>query len=156
MIITIENNIKEAIQEIFKEDKFTSASGIDYLKYFNGFIPKKKIEDEKEDFPLILIRFNTDKYALNQGIVNTELEFYILIGTYGEENFSQAYHEAIEIYERIKTKIVETGRLGDYFMHRDTIQGLLNPEQADPYIWFQMNITVKVPYVNTKLEEEFI
>lgn len=29
MIITIENNIKEAIQEIFKEDKFTSASGID-------------------------------------------------------------------------------------------------------------------------------
>lgn len=59
---------------------------------------------------MILIRFNTDKYALNQGIVNTELEFYILIGTYGEENFSQAYHEAIEIYERIKTKnMAETG-----------------------------------------------
>lgn len=156
MIVEIEENIKEVLQELFKDEKFTSESGQDHLKYFNGFLHRKDIDDESKDFPLILIRINTDKYVLTQGIVNTELDFNIMIGTYGKESTNKAYHEAIGIYEKIKNRIIETGRLGKYFIHRNNIQGLLNPEQAEPYIWFQMNITVKVPYVNTIVEEEFL
>lgn len=156
MIVEIENNIKEVLQELFKEEKFTSETGQDYLKYFNGFLPRKDIEDESKDFPLILIRINSDKYVLTQGVVNTELEFNIMIGTYGRDSTNIAYHEAIGIYEKIKNEIVKTGRLGKYFIHRNNIQGLLNPEQAEPYVWFQMNITVKVSYINTIVEEEFL
>ena len=154
MILNIEDNIISTLKRIFEHDKYNSVKGRESLKFFRGFLPGRGIDEDVNFYPCILVTFNNDKYLLQNGISNAELTYNILIGMYAPEFEEEAYHDCINIYERIKQEMIATGRLGEYYVDRNSIQGLLNPEQPEPYIWFQMNITFKVPVINTNLEEE--
>ena len=154
MILNIEDNIISTLKRIFEHDKYNSVKGRESLKFFRGFLPGREINEDVNFYPCILVTFNNDKYLLQNGISNAELTYNILIGMYAPEFEEEAYHDCINIYERIKQEMIATGRLGEYYVDRNSIQGLLNPEQLEPYIWFQMNVTFKVPVINTNLEEE--
>ena len=154
MIVNIEDNIIATLKKIFEHDKYNSEKGREPLKFFRGFLPGKELEEDINFYPCILVTFNNDKYSLGNGVASAELSYNILIGVYAPKFEEEAYHDCINIYERIKQEMIATGRLGDCYVDRNSIQGLLNPEQPAPYIWFQMNVTFQVPVINTNLEEE--
>ena len=153
MILEVESELIKALQDLFKEKKFGTKSGQENIVISKIFSSYGKVDKNNIHYPSILIKFDEDTYKITKETEDISLKYHLFISTNASSK-EEAFTEIIKIFETIKNQIMKTGRIGNIFVNKKDIRGILLEEDSDQILCLDMKLELGNTILINNLEEE--
>lgn len=138
----IMENFKGVIETAIKDVRLSTKNNIGrkpqvvlgYLK------PLEDDEEEKEDFPYIIVRYMSDESSIEDGSLNLKLIF----GVYSQD--TNGWMDVLHLIESIKISILKK-QIFDFYTLSSPIKSEIPEEQPYPYFFGFMYLKFDIPQV---------
>jgi len=135
-------NFKNFIDDAIKNVRLSTKSntGREPQVVLGYLEPLEEEQEEKEDFPYIIIRYMNDESSSEAGSINLKLIF----GVYSKD--TKGWMDVLHLIESLKLAIFKK-QVFDFYTLSGAIKSEMPEEQPYPYFFGFMNLTFDIPQV---------
>lgn len=135
-------DFKSFIEEAIKNMRLSTKKNISRKpQVVLGYLdPLEEGQEDKEDFPYIIIRYMNDESSSEDGNLNLKLIF----GVYSED--VKGWMDVLHLIEVVKIAIFKK-QIFNFYTLSGSIKTLIPEEQPYPYFFGFMDVTFNVPQV---------